>query len=266
VHPPIGGFSPPYLNRMFCGDAQGENVPIKPKTAEAALSELISTVYDAAQWPHVVRRTISYLDGVAGVLYFYNLTEHRCGFNCTVGDDPQFTGLYLAEYAWMNPLMAKIDGLPVGTCFAATRLLPHGGLKATPFFKEWADPQGYYDSVGAVLARDAGDTSALYVSRHRRQGAGNDETLRRLQLLAPHFRRALSIGGCLAFRETEAAIFTKIIDELHSAVMLVDATGKLLRANRAADALLTRADAFCIVQGRLSCPNVLVDRALQNAI
>ena len=89
------------------------------------------------------------------------------------------------------------------------------------------------------------------VFRHERNGIVDEETRRRMRLIAPHIRRAAMISKVVSLKQNEAASLTEAMDGLRAGVILVDGDGKILHANVAAHAIL---DEGCILRasaGRL---------------
>ena len=77
--------------------------------------------------------------------------------------------------------------------------------------------------------------------RHQRDGLVNDETRRRMQLLTPHVRRAVLIGGLLDHKKSEAAQLADTFDGLSAGMFLVDGSGRIVHANTAGHVMINRA-------------------------
>jgi DNA-binding CsgD family transcriptional regulator len=100
------------------------------------------------------------------------------------------------------------------------------------------------------------------VYRHERDGLVDDETRRRMRLIAPHVRRAALIGRVIDFKKAEAATLADTLDGISAGMLLVDATGRLVHANAAGHAMLEKADVLRAASGRLVARDSEVDRTL----
>lgn len=97
--------------------------------------------------------------------------------------------------------------------------------------------------MGFATLERRGDWAALFgVFRHERDGLGDETMRQRLTLLAPHVRRAINIAGVIGGANREADTFRGMIDGLATAVILIDAEGRIDHANHAAEILLGRRD------------------------
>lgn len=112
-----------------------------------------------------------------------------------------------------------------------SRSLTMDDIETSRFAAEWIIPHGVIDMVAAPIER-RGSWSALFgVIRHERDGFGDEDLRDRVNLLAPHIRRAVSIGDMVGKAVNEADAFRETIDGLAAGVFLVDADGRLVHAN-----------------------------------
>jgi DNA-binding CsgD family transcriptional regulator len=120
-------------------------------------------------------------------------------------------------------------------------------------FYEWShDPHGLDD----VLA----------IGRHEAQGRVHDDLRGRVNLLAPHFRRAIAIGKLIDLHRVEASAFADTLDGLAIAAYLVGETARVIHANTHGDELVRERRILRIQDGRLIAVGAAADRALQDAV
>jgi len=215
---------------------------------------VVSDIYDAAldscSWPQVLRRTMAVVGGVSAAILSHS-TRLADSFHCSVGMDPHYLAVYLAHYAQVNPLVPFEESLPAGTVFCASDAMPYEALRATPFFNEWAKPQGIADFIGIIVEKSPSRLVKLMVNRHERRGPIDGPARRAMEALAPHFRRAFAISKALERGESKRAALSDVLDRLSTAVVFVDQTGGLLYANSAAAQLLAASEVFRWEGGRL---------------
>src|SRR5262249_27112206 len=68
---------------------------------------------------------------------------------------------------------------------------------------------------------------------HERDGAIDEKSVARMQLIVPHIRRAAVIGNVISLRTCEAATLTDTLDGLAAGLFLVDATGRVVHPQTA---------------------------------
>lgn len=214
--------------------------------ADGELSELIGSIYDAAvapdRWPSVLEACRAFTGGHSAAIFSKNLAGTRVQLyhrdNGSADKAPEveyFGGKGIARIDPANPVQVLAE---LERAVITTRRLSPDDVATSRFTREWAEPHGLTDMVVAPIER-RGNWSVLFgVLMHERDGLGTDSTQQRVTLLAPHVRRALSIGKDMARVASDADAFRDTIDGLAAGVFLVDAEGRLLHANAAARTLV----------------------------
>jgi DNA-binding CsgD family transcriptional regulator/PAS domain-containing protein len=231
------------------------------------VSRLIGDVYDAAldpaSWPKALEKTCRYVEGMASILLSQDSAQKTAEFHFSWGDDPEYTRSYQDTYVKMNPLLLPmVLTTETGSVVANSDLLPIEEFRTTRFYQEWAQPQGYLDAVSATLDKSATGYAALAVTRHERDGLVDDGMRRRMQLLAPHFRRAVAIGKVIEANKVEAATLADALDGLAAGMFLVDASGRIVHANARGHAIVAEAKVLKGLGGRLSAIDLQADKTL----
>jgi len=146
-------------------------------------------------------------------------------------------------------------------------LVPYDEFRRGRFYREWARPHGWVDIASAVIEKSATSCTFLGVARSEASGPVDDEMRRRMALIIPHIRRALLIGKTVRHKETEATCFADILDGLSAGMILVDATGRIVHANAAGNAMLDAADFLRKTAcGRLAAGDAPVNAALRELL
>lgn len=209
----------------------------------AAASELIGSIYDAAtapeKWHGVLDRLRDVLNAKGVALQaFEPANGNRIRYSLDVGLDPHWLELLHTTYSALCPvgpmvLLAEIDK-PTSIFY----FIDEAEYVETRFYREWCAPQGVHEMMGAVLARRADEMGAftMFGGPDRPRFAAEDYDL--VGVLAPHVRRAASIADLFHHRTLPNGGFDDILDELPTAMFLVDGRGTLLRANTAGEALV----------------------------
>lgn len=206
--------------------------------ANSDLSDLIGSIYEAAlapdRWAAVLEACREFTGGYSAAIFAKNLTGTRVQLYHDDGRiSAETTQAYfgdggLAPIDPSNPVQVLAD---LETAVITSRRLEPADFETSRFATEWIIPHGLVDMVVAPIER-RGSWSALFgVLRHERDGFGDETSRERIALLAPHIRRAMSIGNMMGKALSEADTFRDTIDGLAAGVFLVDTDGRLLHAN-----------------------------------
>jgi DNA-binding CsgD family transcriptional regulator len=84
----------------------------------------------------------------------------------------------------------------------------------------------------------------LAFGRHQTQSLFGDREVELAELLIPHIRRAVTISDLLDVQALERTHFAAALDALRCAVLLTDANGKIVHANKSAGRMLRDATAI----------------------
>jgi PAS domain-containing protein len=239
-------------------------------TEAEELSDVVGLVYDASLdpslWPTVLEQTCRFLGCVSGTINSYDVTRSSLSINASWGHDPHYTRLLLDHYIHINPLKAISLQSKVGDVFSVAEVANYAEVTDTPFWREWARPQGYVDAMEAKLDRTPTASAALTVIRHEDVGRVDETALRRLRLLYPHFRRAVLIGKVIDLKRVEAAAFADIIDGMLAAIFLLDSAGRIVYANPSGQAMLSECEVFVADRTRLAPRDAAADRSIRDAL
>jgi DNA-binding CsgD family transcriptional regulator/PAS domain-containing protein len=225
------------------------------------LHDLINSIYDSVLASYccdsVVARIAGYVGGVGSWFFVKDHNSERVRVLSVSGivRPPPSSELFAQIYpALRGHFLGEIEQ-PVAT----SDLIPFDELARTEFYQIWAEPQGLVDFVSAVLDRSATGVSIFGVFRHERDGLADDGARCRMRLIAPHLRRAMLIVQ----RGAEAATLADALDGLSAGLYLVDAGGRIVHLNAAAQAILDADDILRTLNGRLVARDAQAERTLQ---
>ena len=102
-------------------------------------------------------------------------------------------------------------------------------LTETRFYKEWCFQTGWKNSINVVLDKSPPTAALAVVLRSAAQGLVDDGARRRMALIAPHLRRAVFVARLIDAKTAEAAALADTLDGLSAAMLLVDATGRVMQ-------------------------------------
>jgi len=215
-------------------------------------SGLVGAIYDAtldpSLWSEVLEQVANFVGGAAASIFWRDTARQTGRLVHSFGLDPDHTRRYFGGYAKLDPanrIPSFDDPVAVGD------LIPYEHYVATPFYQEWAAPQGIVDFVSCIIDRQASETAFFGVQRHERDGVVDEEARSRMRQIAPHIRRAMSIARAVDLGQAESTAFSDVLDSLSVAIFLLDPGGRIVHANVAGRAILAAHDFLSATRGRL---------------
>jgi DNA-binding CsgD family transcriptional regulator/PAS domain-containing protein len=235
----------------------------------AQLLDLVGLIYDAVLkpelWHDVMERTAGFVGGIGSSLFRQDLIRRVGNSYYSFGIDPHFEQLYFKKYIRHNPLIPLLLTFQVGRVSSSSEHLAPEAFFETRFYKEWAKPQGLIDNAFCILERSATSEASFVVFRHERDGLTDVKSLKLLNLVAPHLRRAVLIGSVIEHKSTEVDGFSDLLDRIRAGVFVVDASGNIIYSNRAGSDIGLAGDYLRAAGGKLSARQPEINRLLLEA-
>jgi len=181
-----------------------------------ALSSLVDDVHEAGAsgggWLGVARRIGGLLNSQSVSL----IVQGEAGqlLNIEMVSNPQPIREYAAYYGRLDALRPAVMGAP----------------------------NDMHDCLMTRLFDESGVDGYLVVTRSARADAFESPDIRLLSLLAPHLRRAMRIRLFPAPASVGPDSALEVLDRLSGGALIVDAEARVAHANRAAEAILAKAD------------------------
>ena len=227
----------------------------------AAVDLLYQAAADPAAWPEAIAAAARPLGADSGCAIWAGPEGFRFRQH---GFEPDAADLYLHEFAPLDPwvLAGQHPRWGEGTVAIGAELVDPASLRRTRFAAEILPRLDAFELLSGVAVRQ-GERRA-YLSLFRPEGApGFGEEERRLHaLLLPHVRRALWLQERLALAGAQEAA----LDRLAFGLLLLDGGGRVLFANRAAQATLARGDGLAERAGRLVAADARTSAALERLV
>ena len=229
-------------------------------------SSLIGDIYDAsldpALWPSVFEQACGFVRCSSAHLFAQDSVRKAANRYFTWGDHPDFTRLYAEKYARLNPMFPGAIFFDVEEVHQIIEIIPRDELCRTRFAIEWMAPQQMIDDMFCIVEKSATSCSLFQVIRRRKDGVIDEEAKRRMALIAPHIRRAVLIGKVIDLNKVEAAALADSLDTLASAMFLVDASGRIMHANKSGLLMVAEGGVLRAVGGRLGAVDSAANQVL----
>jgi DNA-binding CsgD family transcriptional regulator len=238
------------------------------------LSELIGSIYDCALNPtnwEAVLTSICHDFSFASSLLGVERVPGRIICQISSGLEPQLVARipdYRDEIAqvWRGP--DHVTRFPLDEPIVISQAVDREVLRSNRYILEFLE-FGIVDAVTIMLADDPTLNSNLGFNRHKSAGRIVGWEVDGLRLLAPHFRRAITIGNLFDMKAIEAASFGALLEGFAFGVLLVDERLGVVHANPAAQAMLSLRDPIEMQKGALAIrekdSNAALERAMNQA-
>jgi DNA-binding CsgD family transcriptional regulator/PAS domain-containing protein len=228
------------------------------------ICDIYDTVLDRSLWPSALKKTTAFVQGEASAIYWKDAASNSGDvFFDDGGITSRYRQSYFEKYVALNPTTTVRYFAKVEEPTATGDLVPYDEFLKTRFYREWAKPQGLIDFVSVFLEKAAAKAAMFGVFRHERHGLVDQDTRRRMRLVAPHIRRAVMISKVVDLKQVEADSLAQALDGMRAGVILVDANGKVLHANAAAHVILSDGRVLHATGGRLTSGDARTDAELK---
>ncbi len=185
---------------------------------------------------------------------------------CSVGVDSAAINAYNKHYYRIDPIASAVVRKPVGTLVTHRDVVSKTWFRRTEFYNDWARPNEFGDCAMVTLFRDQTRAAVFALAAHERTDAFDDEALDLLRQLIPHLQRAIQVTLKMADLDVLHSAGFEALDCLSEGVVLADSTARIVFANRAAEAMLERADGIGVEVSGLCAASSAQTTALHRLI
>ena len=173
-------------------------------------SALVGAIHDASHgqpaWTRVLEKICAFVPGAVGTIFLQDgvAKAMHLGFNCEL--EAACNELYPTRYITMNPILSALLFCEAGEIFCSSDLVPAAQMVQTRFCREYLQPLGLGETVGAVLEKSATSFAVLAVILTGNLGRVEHSSVERVRLLVPHIQRAVLTGKAIDLPRMSAEI------------------------------------------------------------
>jgi len=240
---------------------------------EARVSQLIETIYasaiEAEGWTRLARILQVEFQASQVSTIGYSCKENAMVWAMATTTENKAVNEYLAHYHKLEPILNVYENNPQAlqplTAFPIELLYDRDAYLRSEYYQDYSRHYDMCLPLNAML--DIPDFDYTHLLVHRPLG-GKEFTadeLKLLQALTPHLNRGLKIYREMEGLRAEAGLFADALDAHGAATFMLDATGKPLYLNQAAEQLLTTGQ-LSLRDGHLIARHTQDDAALQAAL
>jgi DNA-binding CsgD family transcriptional regulator len=220
------------------------------------LIDLINLIYEAALdsdlWPSVLVRLA---DAVGAAQIAMPSMDRRINIVVTIAPrfDPDLLASWQEYWAFHDPALARATFRPAGEIYTLDSLMPREEFAATPVFNEfWRPAQLVLAAAGANLLVEDQFSAMIFFSNAPGKDSLTAEQIHIFEAVLRHLTRALRISRRFWELELKHVAATERLETLQQGALLADASGRVVRANAAAKAMLDDGSGIFLDNGRLA--------------
>lgn len=235
------------------------------------LGSIIGDIYDCVLnpegWTGVMIRITETMDAAYSTIALADIAGNHGRFAARSPWDAEQMRVLQEDYDFdaIPGLKAVVVG-DIDTPVATLSHMSEAELQQTPFFQNWAKPQGLREGCIIKFVHTPDRIGLMGCTTRADRGIISVEEQRFMAMLSPHLRRAALIGDLLDQARVTASLYRQALDHLAVPVVLTGANGAILHANGAAQQMLSAQGPILSRHGLLQAQNPAVVLALQEAI
>jgi len=208
---------------------------------------LVSALYDTAVDPKGWGTFLEVLSAefTAGLVGFVHqdVGSKRDAVNLFRGVDEAALQEYEQHWAPRNVWIAgAADRIVSGIVMTGQMMCPDRTLRRSEMWNEFFRAHDAFHLIGGCIFRTGTSTGNFTIIRSETLGPYGEADLAMLRRLMPHLQRAVRIHTRLAGVERGTNPIAEVADKIGEAFLLLDAEGRVLFANRAAEEILAERD------------------------
>jgi len=227
------------------------------------LSDLIGAIYDCAlepdRWQATVKLVADACESPMGTLGIIDTSGGGFRGIYDHGTPEAFVEIY-PKYSALNPVFPAAFLREVGEVNTQSMLLDIPEFLDSRYYREFLEPHGMGDIITCLGLKSSTGVALLTATRTLPEPWFGDREVQLLRLLAPHVCRSLKISDALDLRTLTADMLTNTLDGLLAGVFVLDAKGRIVHSNRAAERQLRTSQAMR-VEGNMLVPRQAGARA-----
>lgn len=213
--------------------------------------QLVQSIYDVAlgheDWPSVLRKISAASGGHSGLLRLVDCRHAAISFASAFGYDPEQLENYRKYFIHLDPYRDFLAAAPTGALLQSDVLVPLATRQHTAYFNDYERKDDRYHALGSPLGRERDFLLYLGLSRGRRAGPYDDETLAFIRSLLPHMLRTVQLQRLIGETIDAQTLGEAALERLRIGVVLMDSLQQVRFANTAA---LGMADDFKLSIGK----------------
>lgn len=265
--PPCCSVDRPLLIKRTRRVGSGRLERLSAETLSSIIGDIYDCVLNPDGWAGVMTRITTTLDAAYTTIALASTSDSHGRFAAHSPWDPGQLRVLQEEYGFdaIPGLKAAVIG-DIDTPLATLSWTSEAELQQTPFYQNWAAPQGLREACITKFVHTPDRIGLVSTTTRVGRGVISAEEQRFLALLSPHLRRASLIGDLLDQAHVTVRPYREILDNLAVPIVLTGAEGSIHYANPLAEQMFSAQGPIQSTNGLLQGRNPGVAKALLDAI
>ena len=227
-----------------------------PRSRDIELITLIDLIYEAVLDSDLLPSVLIRLaDAVGAAQVAMTSMDRRANMVATIAPrfDPDLLTSWQEYWAFHDPALARAPLRPAGEIYTLDSLMPREEFAATRVFNEfWRPAQLSLSMAGANLLIEDQFSTLICFSNAPSKDSLTAQQMQIFEAVLRHLTRAVRISRRLWEQELKHVAATERLESLQQGALLADTSGRVVRANAAAKAMLDDRDGIFLDNGRLA--------------
>lgn len=237
-----------------------------PRPIDDFVQQIYSAAADPAAWEPMLREIASEIGAIAPGIILRTPAPDDPGRRLTFDTDPAFNATWDDYFVRFERELNVFAGLPPGRVTTCARMIPESVYLASEMYNEWMRPQQRRHWIVALAWREGLSAGGPAFQREEGLPDFDANDLAFLERLLPHFQQALRLYWRLEQAEGARRAHRELLDAFPIGVILCDARGAVVEANRAAELILGAEDGLAAAHGQLVASLPRETRALRRLV
>ena len=240
----------------------------RPMMNAAEVSGILDAVYDSAlfaeRWPQALDKLQQAFDCTCVALIDRNLRTLEGRVN-TSGVDASTQREFLDVWSARDPVRLRTRSWRPGAIELDHQILPRSEILGSDYYNGFMKPRDMHALMRLTLAHRNRFLTIISLVRPRSAGEFDADIVEQCRILMPHLQRASNIRFQAEHAATMLGGLSDVADRSTTAVLLLERSGQVKFANRAARAMAA-AGAFLLRSGQVEITDRNEDAAFQRLV
>lgn len=235
------------------------------------LDRIVGQIYEAALNPDLWRPALIDFGRLIGSsefhFYAWDQQESRARLSL-VSNDHYLDSMkqWDAYYSKIDPVRPKAVAAAPGQFFVVQDHFDRAFVEKSEYFQDFLIRNGVCWSIGGTAPVEQGVLTVLGMFREGGRGDFSKEELERARRVWGHFARANALFVRTEELRRQAALGESGLDQMEIAVLALDERGRVLYANRQAEAIVRSSSDVTIAQGTFTIADPNTNRTWREAL
>lgn len=242
------------------------------RTYSRIVAEIYDCVGEPALWTSVLNKLTRRYNGLLTTMSILDTSCNEARFACYDGPEDVVHPL-ITKYARYMPLYHVIPRMEIDTPINIETFFQMAGpgsreevFVRSSLGTEWVVPNDVRDAICLALVKQQSRVGTLVISTTGKRPPVSADELNDLALLAPHLRRAATIGDLFEMAASERVCYRDVFDKLSTAIVVVSANLRILLANASAESLLREGVLMSSRNGHLTFHEEMIGASIARTV